>query len=108
MTGRINFRMTRHRLPTSAFAATDRREGRAHPSSLCRDTGTTGREKEPTMITVSGLTRKYGDRTVVDHVSFEREPGTVTGFRGPNGAGKTTTMRMIPGLVRATAGTAQV
>jgi ABC-2 type transport system ATP-binding protein len=60
------------------------------------------------MITVSGLTKKYGDRTVVDQVSFELEPGTVTGFLGPNGAGKTTTMRMITGLVPASAGQALV
>ena len=37
------------------------------------------------MITVSGLTKRYGDRTVVDDVSFTLEPGTVTGFLGPNG-----------------------
>ena len=60
------------------------------------------------MITVSGLTKKYGARTVVDDVSFTLEPGTVTGFLGPNGAGKTTTMRMITGLVPATAGSALV
>jgi ABC-2 type transport system ATP-binding protein len=60
------------------------------------------------MITVSGLTKKYGDRTVVDDVSFELEPGTVTGFLGPNGAGKTTTMRMMTGLVPPTAGLATV
>ena len=60
------------------------------------------------MITVSGLTKKYGDRTVVDQVSFELEPGTVTGFLGPNGAGKSTTMRMITGLVPTTSGTALV
>jgi ABC-2 type transport system ATP-binding protein len=60
------------------------------------------------MITVSGLTKKYGDRTVVDQVSFELEPGTVTGFLGPNGAGKTTTMRMITGLVPASGGQALV
>ncbi len=60
------------------------------------------------MITVSGLTKKYGDRTVVDQVSFELEPGTVTGFLGPNGAGKSTTMRMITGLVPASAGQALV
>jgi ABC-2 type transport system ATP-binding protein len=60
------------------------------------------------MITVSGLTKKYGDRTVVDRVSFELEPGTVTGFLGPNGAGKTTTMRMITGLVPASGGSALV
>ncbi|TFV58304.1 ABC transporter ATP-binding protein [Geodermatophilus sp. DF01-2] len=60
------------------------------------------------MITVSGLTKRYGDRTVVDAVSFELEPGTVTGFLGPNGAGKTTTMRMVTGLVPATSGQALV
>ena len=60
------------------------------------------------MITVTGLTKRYGDRTVVDDVSFTLEPGTVTGFLGPNGAGKTTTMRMITGLVPPTAGEAAV
>jgi ABC-2 type transport system ATP-binding protein len=60
------------------------------------------------MIRVEGLTKTYGDRTVVDRVSFELQPGTVTGFLGPNGAGKTTTMRMIAGLVPATAGSALV
>jgi ABC-2 type transport system ATP-binding protein len=60
------------------------------------------------MITVSGLTKKYGERTVVDDVSFTLEPGTVTGFLGPNGAGKTTTMRMVTGLIPATSGTALV
>src|SRR5437764_2574787 len=60
------------------------------------------------MITVTGLTKKYGGRTVVDDVSFSLEPGTVTGFLGPNGAGKTTTMRMLTGLVPPTAGTALV
>ncbi|NEK84779.1 ABC transporter ATP-binding protein [Blastococcus saxobsidens] len=60
------------------------------------------------MITVSGLTKRYGERTVVDDVSFTLEPGTVTGFLGPNGAGKTTTMRMMTGLVPASSGTATV
>ncbi len=60
------------------------------------------------MIRVEELTKTYGDRTVVDRVSFELEPGTVTGFLGPNGAGKTTTMRMITGLVPASGGSALV
>jgi ABC-2 type transport system ATP-binding protein len=60
------------------------------------------------MITVTGLTKRYGDRTVVDDVSFTVEPGTVAGFLGPNGAGKTTTMRMVTGLVPPTAGEALV
>jgi ABC-2 type transport system ATP-binding protein len=60
------------------------------------------------MITVSGLTKRYDSRAVVDDVSFTLEPGTVTGFLGPNGAGKTTTMRIITGFLPATSGTVKV
>ncbi len=56
------------------------------------------------MITVEGLTRKYGTFTAVDDVSFVCQPGRVTGFLGPNGAGKTTTMRVMVGLTAPTAG----
>jgi len=56
------------------------------------------------MITVEGLTRKYGSFTAVDNISFVCQPGTVTGFLGPNGAGKTTTMRVMVGLTPPTAG----
>lgn len=60
------------------------------------------------MITAEGLTKRFGDKTAVDGVSFTVQPGSVTGFLGPNGAGKSTTMRMIVGLDRPTAGTATV
>ena len=56
------------------------------------------------MITVSGLTKQYGDRTAVDDLSFRVASGRVTGFVGPNGAGKSTTMRMMVGLTRPDAG----
>jgi ABC-2 type transport system ATP-binding protein len=56
------------------------------------------------MITVEGLTRKYGSFVAVDNISFVCEPGQVTGFLGPNGAGKTTTMRVMVGLTPATSG----
>jgi ABC-2 type transport system ATP-binding protein len=56
------------------------------------------------MITIDSLTKKYGRRTVVDHVSFSARAGSVTGFLGPNGAGKSTSMRMMVGLTRPTAG----
>lgn len=56
------------------------------------------------MITVSGLTKQYGDRTAVDDLSFTVAAGRVTGFVGPNGAGKSTTMRMMVGLTRPDAG----
>jgi ABC-2 type transport system ATP-binding protein len=60
------------------------------------------------MIESAGLTKRFGDHTVVDDVSFRCEPGTVTGFLGPNGAGKTTTMRLLCGLLRPDAGEATV
>ena len=60
------------------------------------------------MITVDGLTRRYGHFTAVDDVSFTARPGRVTGFLGPNGAGKSTTMRILVGLTRATSGTATI
>ncbi|MBJ7453611.1 MAG: ABC transporter ATP-binding protein [Blastococcus sp.] len=60
------------------------------------------------MISVSGLTKKYGDKVAVDDVSFTVATGRVTGFLGPNGAGKSTTMRMVLGLDRPTAGSVTV
>ncbi|WP_157246341.1 ABC transporter ATP-binding protein [Nonomuraea typhae] len=60
------------------------------------------------MITLRGLTKRYGGRTAVDDLSLEVRPGAVTGFLGPNGAGKSTTMRMILGLDRPDAGSALV
>ncbi|NKE59385.1 ATP-binding cassette domain-containing protein [Lentzea sp. PSKA42] len=60
------------------------------------------------MIEVRNLTKRYGDTTAVDDLSFTVQPGLVTGFLGPNGAGKSTTMRMIVGLDRPTRGEALV
>jgi ABC-2 type transport system ATP-binding protein len=50
-------------------------------------------------IAVRGLTKRYGGRTVVDHVDLSVAEGRICGFLGPNGSGKTTTLRMICGLV---------
>ena len=60
------------------------------------------------MITISGLTKRYGAKTAVDDITCTIEPGRVTGFLGPNGAGKSTTMRMVVGLDRPSAGTVTV
>jgi ABC-2 type transport system ATP-binding protein len=60
------------------------------------------------MIEVRDLTKRYGDSLAVDHLSFQVEPGRVTGFLGPNGAGKSTTMRLILGLDHPTSGTATI
>ena len=59
-------------------------------------------------IEVRDLTKKFGEFTAVDNLSFTVEPGRITGFLGPNGAGKTTTLRMLLGLVRPTHGTATI
>jgi ABC-2 type transport system ATP-binding protein len=59
-------------------------------------------------IAVEGLTKRFGDRTVVDHVSLEVEQGEIMGFLGPNGSGKTTTIRMMCGLLTPDAGSGQV
>src|SRR5246127_1140375 len=60
------------------------------------------------MIEVQSLTKRYGDKTAVDGLTFSIEPGRVTGFLGPNGAGKTTTMRCILGLDYPNEGTVTV
>jgi ABC-2 type transport system ATP-binding protein len=60
------------------------------------------------MIEATGLTKRFGGRTVVSDVALRCEPGTVTGFLGPNGAGKSTTLRMLVGLAAADAGSAAV
>ena len=59
-------------------------------------------------ISVTGLTKKYGQRVVVDHLTFTVPPGSVCGFIGPNGAGKTTTIRMLLGLISCTDGVGEV
>ena len=56
------------------------------------------------MIEVKNLTKRYGDFTAVDDVSFRVEKGHILGFLGPNGAGKTTTMRILTGFMPATSG----
>jgi ABC-2 type transport system ATP-binding protein len=60
------------------------------------------------VIEARDLTKRYGDKLAVDHLSFTVAPGTVTGFLGPNGAGKSTTMRLLLGLDRPETGTATI
>ncbi len=60
------------------------------------------------MIEVNDLTKRFAERTAVDHVSFVVNKGEILGFLGPNGAGKTTTMRILTGFIPATSGTAKV
>ena len=59
-------------------------------------------------VEVVNLTKRFGDFTAVDGVTFDIRRGEIFGFLGPNGAGKTTTIRMLLGLLRPTAGQATV
>ena len=59
-------------------------------------------------IEVEDLTKKYGEITAVNHISFEVEKGEIFGFLGPNGAGKTTTIRILTGVIKPDGGTATI
>ncbi len=70
----------------------------ADPDRMERDDVTTGK------LVLTGITKSYGTRRVLDDVSFEVAPGRLTGFVGGNGAGKTTTMRIVLGLLNSDGG----
>lgn len=59
---------------------------------------------EPLAIDVSGMTKRFGNRTVVDSIDLKVRTGEIFGFLGPNGSGKTTFIRMLCGLLRADGG----
>ncbi len=59
-------------------------------------------------VSIGALTKRFGDVTAVEELSFNVPAGMITGFLGPNGAGKTTTLRMVLGLVEPTAGRALI
>jgi ABC-2 type transport system ATP-binding protein len=87
----------------------DSRE-RPGPSPGRRDAGFTGtaEERGKTAVKVEELTRRFGDFTAVDRISFEVKRGEIFGFLGPNGAGKSTTIRMLCGLLSPTSGRGEV
>lgn len=60
------------------------------------------------MISLQGLTKRFGTQTAVDGLTLEVPPGLIVGLLGPNGAGKTTTLKMLTGMLRPDAGTASV
>ncbi|HYD88573.1 MAG TPA: ABC transporter ATP-binding protein [Vitreimonas sp.] len=63
---------------------------------------------EEIVIDVRGLTKRFGDRTVVDHFDLQVPRGAIYGFLGPNGSGKTTTIRMVCGLLKPESGEGEV
>ncbi len=64
--------------------------------------------QSPPAIEADGLTKRFGDFTAVDHVSFRIEKGEIFGFLGSNGCGKSTTMKMLTGLIDSTEGSAKL
>lgn len=76
--------------------------------TVIRPTDTSGKTRTVAPAEVVHVSKRFGNVTAVDDLTFSLGAGTVTGFLGANGAGKTTTLRMLLGLVRPTAGTAVV
>ncbi len=81
------------------LAPMDRPPPLAHPVVAAHETRA---------VSVSHLTRRFGDFTAVDDISFAVAEGEIFGFLGPNGAGKTTTIKMLTGLLAPTSGDGQV
>jgi ABC-2 type transport system ATP-binding protein len=75
---------------------------------LCENLASMHVHPRDAVVSVRGLTKRYGELVAVDDLTFSLEAGAVTGFLGPNGAGKTTTLRLLLGLAEPTAGEALV
>src|SRR5580704_16158716 len=60
------------------------------------------------MLSISGLTKRFGIQTAVDNLTLEAPAGQIVGLLGPNGAGKTTTLKMLTGLLVPDSGTAVI
>jgi ribosome-dependent ATPase len=82
-----------------AFLPEERRSGHEIPEITVRDLS-----DKDIAISAKNLTRRFGDFTAVDHVSFEIPRGEIFGFLGSNGCGKTTTMKMLTGLLPVSEG----
>src|SRR4051794_13201912 len=102
---RLCGRLSRSRRPRVGGRAQPRfRAGRRRQ----RDPALASGALQGEILDVDSLTKRYGATTAVDDLSFQVQPGAVTGFLGPNGAGKTTTLRILLGLVRPTSGRATI
>jgi len=99
-------KQTRTRHLEDAFVALLPETGRKGPKKL--DIPPRAKDDGEPVIVAEGLTRRFGDFTAVDNVSFSIERGEIFGFLGSNGCGKTTTMKMLTGLLPASDGKAFV
>lgn len=61
-----------------------------------------------TILKFDGLSKKFGNKTVVDHISLEIKEGEIFGLLGPNGAGKSTTLNMIFSLLKSASGNIEI
>ena len=61
-----------------------------------------------TILKFDGLSKKFGNKTVVDHISLEIKEGVIFGLLGPNGAGKSTTLNMVCSLLKPTSGNIEI
>ena len=61
-----------------------------------------------TILKFDGLSKKSGNKTVVDHISLEIKEGEIFGLLGPNGAGKSTTLNMVCSLLKPTSGNIEI
>ncbi len=75
------------------------------PITAPAQNGASARTSAPNVIDVRGLTKRFGEKTVVDDFDMTVPRGAIYGFLGPNGSGKTTTIRMMCGLLKPDAGT---
>jgi ABC-2 type transport system ATP-binding protein len=64
--------------------------------------------EQPAVLSIQGLTKRYGDKTAVDGISFSVRRNEIVGLLGPNGAGKTTTINMVLGVLAPTAGSIHI
>ncbi|CAI7977607.1 ABC-2 type transport system ATP-binding protein [Frankia sp. Hr75.2] len=94
---------------TSTVPSDTRRRGGATSTAPARGRHRGSRPvPSDTAVWTRGLSKRYGERRVVDHLDLRVPVGALSGFVGPNGAGKSTTLRMLLGLVRPTEGQAYV
>ena len=61
-----------------------------------------------TILKFDGLSKEFGNKTVVDHISLEIKEGEIFGLLGPNGAGKSTTLNMVCSLLKPTSGNIEI
>jgi ABC-2 type transport system ATP-binding protein len=85
---------------------TDQHQVSANLDKLIQKSAHLAVNKNEPVVRVMELTKKFGNFTAVDHVSFDIFPGEIFGFLGPNGAGKTTAIKMLLGILNATSGDA--